>query len=390
MATIHSLNVAMGLQTGDMERGAARAIATTRRLARGVSDVSRDASRQARREAAEVRQIVLSTLSPLDRLQGRLYQLDALQRRGAIGGDTYVRTRARLQRQIGEEVQRMEATGRDARPTRLDSVIHAVASYHALRVTIFSIASASELFLHHLDSSGQKAGGLRDIVEAINKSFDDASGSMHDMIATAARNVYSFFTGDTSGLPRDKKADAAAAGALERLKKIQEEYAVQLKQEEEVKAKIQKFDEARIGLMQRFDAERQRNRLGPRAQQVFDLYFNEFGHGAQPDAAMMRRARALDLDETSRGRAQQRLSNALGTIAREQGVKPSQQRGGGTTAALALGTREEYMARIKAQQQADPDKQDERRHRREVERAIRETNKWLQKLLGATPQPGSL
>lgn len=266
----------------------------------------------------------------------------------------------------------------------------ATAAYGATRA-VSVVGEGAKLIADNLRASDTEASRLLETFDAMATAAGRVETNIQKFgfVLGGAKSgfeaIQDWWQGNVPG--GDPKAAAAAAQALEERRRQQEAFATNQAAMRKEQALIRKLRNELTG-------ESELNRLGPRERRVVEARRSFGGLPGLDDVELRTLARQADVAERarnlSRRNAQRRLGDAFSVLAESQRPQTSRSGGGGTTAALALGTREEYMARIKAQQQADPDKQDERRHRREVERAIRETNKWLQKLLGATPQPGSL
>lgn len=263
----------------------------------------------------------------------------------------------------------------------------ATAAYGSTRA-VNAIAEGSKEIAAHLKAGDTEAKRMYETFVALNAAAESTGDNLQKYgfivggIKSGFESAKAFFTGDTSHLPRDEAADAAATKAAE------------ARAEEQAKFKARndrKFAEESMfrKLRNELSSEDEMKKLGPRERRVVEAR-RAFGGLAGPEDAEARKmAREADTaerqKELSKRNTERRVADALGVVAEEQANanKPQSQTRGGSTAALLLGSREEYMARVKAQQQADPEKKDDRRHKREVERAQKETNKWLKKLLEA-------
>lgn len=328
MATIHSLNIAMGLDVSKLSEGAREALSV-------VSDIRR-----------------------------------------------------KIEQENSIAVQKSEKSS----SSMLDSTIKAVATYHALRVTIFSVASAAELISEHMQRSAHATEGMKHAASAVASTFHEASKSMHHLIAQGVKAVASFATGDTSHLPRSARADAAAESAAEDLANLREQWK-----------KKQALDKASVDLRKRmeeegFDAMERMRMQKERAFQAFrdQLFADSLPKtmGAyEKQVEIMFRSLQQDkiptyIDEFQREIAIARAFDARRAMEDMQSeIEQLQQRkeeedaqfdaykerqrmdaerahaGGG---AFALGSVQEYQARLRAMQ-AGEGSSEESKHRRKVE-----------------------
>lgn len=124
----------------------------------------------------------------------------------------------------------------------LDTAVKTVATYHALRMTIFGVATAAQMFREHMEATGQEASTMYGVASAIEQSFTNASHSMHDMVSQAMRNVGSFVSGDMSDpIFRDQAADKEAARQLSLRQQEQAAYAEKVKQKEALARKEEEY-----------------------------------------------------------------------------------------------------------------------------------------------------
>jgi len=388
MATYHSLNIACGMTVAGLEAGAQQARGIIRGLARDINNVG------------SVRDRLDSVVKSGRNATAVMDQLSTKWNRW--GSDQT------LWRHYDPEAHRRYLAGETkAQRGALDTAIHTVASYHALRVTIFSVATAAELFREHMERSHHYSEGMKHAVGAIEQSFHEASKSMHHMIATAGRNVVSFFSGDTSALPRDSRADIAAQVALEHNQRVQAQWAQQMELNRRTVEHRKSIEEDAYEALDRVRRQREESFQGfrdslfvaslPKQMGAYEQSLEVMLRNLQQSGVtvsmiefqqLQREARAVDsatraeqLRASFDQRAGGRIGRALSLLAREQ--RPNDPRGGaGSMSALLLGSREEYQARVGGQRQ-NQDRAEDRRHKREVERAQKEANKWLQKILQA-------
>lgn len=270
----------------------------------------------------------------------------------------------------------------------VDSGVKALATYHALRVTIFSVASASQLFAEHMEKSGKAGQTLHSVARAIETSFTNASHSLHGLVETVFRNVYNVAVGDNSAA-RDHAADAAAQRARMRLYRQQLQYRDYLMERARIEEALGREErERRAG---QFEAMKQRER--ELADMRFQLEERNWGANERRirersylnkttiDRELLDQARATDLELAKRRKWADLLQQGSGLrdewndLQRSRAEELDLQRvaamqGPSGGAGMVLGSREEYQARLRAEQRDNPNAREQRAHQQKVERLL--------------------
>lgn len=386
MATLHSLNVALGMSVGGLVAGAAQARSVIKSLATDIRASGGGAG--------------AGRSSPLGDMRERLD--------GVVKSTQNAESAAR---RLGGEWKRM---GSDQTLWRhfkggpgggdggglMDGAIKGLATYHALRVSVFSIASGAELVADHLEKAGRQGETLYKVASAVEHSFHEASKSLHDMIGQSAKNIYNFATGDMSDPAfRDQKADAEASRQLAirqqeqaAWKATQERRADAAKRErehredmargyEELERKREKNLSDRIAKEARWTELKQQldtRQMGENERKIRhdaelrQVLVNEdlAREAARVDAILEKRKAIQKVNEEGKqlneqlDAMEQERADAL-ELRRDEAMK-----GHAGGAGLVLGSREEYQARLKAEQRDDPNRAEDKRHQQRLERLL--------------------
>lgn len=273
-----------------------------------------------------------------------------------------------------------------------DSAIKAVASYHALRVTIFSVADGAKMFREHMEKTHQEASGLYQVAGAIEHSFHEASKSMHSLVGQVFRNVYNFATGDISEL-RDEHADKQAAQMSEQLRYNQQVYAERKRLEDEFieyqareQRELENLRKQHRQAMMREESQYremqfqlEEKRYGENERRVRrDAFLNQtvlpnalLDEAKRVDRILAKRKAIQDINEEGL-----RLQSQIDEMERSRAEQIEEQLrrpDHGGAAANVLGSVAEYQARLKAMQ-AGGGTNEEQQHRRRVERLLEKMN----------------
>lgn len=368
MATYHSLNVAMGMSVAGLEAGAIQARQIIRGLARDIDGTTAG---------------------------GRLGQSRA-QLEGVINATKMSTAEAN---KLGDQWKRMGSDqtlwrhfegGPSGGGSMVDSAIKAVATYHALRVGIFSVASGAEILKHHLEASGQAGGTLFKVATAIESSFHKASGSMHALVETVAKNVYNFATGDMSDpMFRDATADKQAEVMAAQVRVQQDAWAkVQARrraQREQEQQFARNYEQDAIKRQERLRTQAERNAPWVQLRQQLDtrqMGENErrIRHEAELRGRLVNEDLAREAGHVDRMLAKReaiakvneeglRLNEQLDALeASRQAELELRAMGHGGGGGFALGSREEYAARLKAEQGSE--RTEDKRHQQKLERLL--------------------
>lgn len=292
----------------------------------------------------------------------------------------------------------------------LDTAVKTVATYHALRMTIFGVATGAQMFREHLEASGQEATAMYGVASAIEQSFTNASHSMHDMVSQAMRNVGSFVSGDMSDpIFRDQAADKEAARQLSIRKQEQAAYAEKVRQQEDLKRKQEEY--AREEMRRFQERERmleQQKQLRIRNEgEVRAIQFQLEEHRYGENEKRIRREAFLNqtvirgdlLDEAKRvdrilakrkaiedvNKEGLSVQQQLDQLQRDRAYELEMQamearRGPAGGGAFVLGSVAEYQARAKAMQ-AGQGNTDEAKHNKKVEALLEKMNSLQQQLI---------